>query len=823
MRGFGQDFRYGVRTLFKNPGFTAVAVVTLAIGIGANTAIFSAVNAMLIRPLPVEDGDQIVGVFRSNAERTNAGELSYPDYVEIRDDGEALAGVVGHKLTHVGLGSGTAGETELVWGELVTGNFFDVLGVTPVVGRAFLPEEDRTPGSHPVAVISYGLWQRRFAADPGVAGKVVKINGRDYTVVGVAPESFKGTKFALALDIWIPIMMHDQIQTSFADDNRVFENRGSRWLEVLGRLKPGVSLEQARARLDALGARLAADHPDTNAGQTIVAFPERDTRFGEDSQRETKLAAGFLMLVVAMVLLIACANVSNLLLARASERHKEIGVRLALGAGRWRVVRQLLVESVMLALLGGAAGVLLAVWGVGLLRVFIPPMAYPIALDASPDASVLAVSVAVMLAASLVFGLAPALHASRLDVVSILKGGSTRGGTGRNRLRSALVVSQLALSFVLLVGAGLCLKSLANAQAADPGFEARNVLFLSVDLGLLGYEESRQPAFYRQLVERVEALPGVRAANAVDIVPLGDSHNSRGPIVAEGTANGRPEDEFGAGVSIVDPGHFETLGIPVLRGRDFTDADTADSRPVVVVNETLAEKLWPGQDAVGKRFRIGRNADAPLREVVGVVKTGKYWSLGETPRRYMYVPLAQSPVPAMTLLVRTEGDPLALAAAVRDEVRRLDPNLPIYDVKSLDTHLGFALWGPRMGASLSALFGVVALVLAIVGLYGVMSYIVSQQTREIGIRMALGALPKDVLRLVVARGMWLTAAGVAIGLLGALALTQGLASLLFGVSPMDPAVFAGICALLVAVAFVATYVPARRATRVDPMSALRYE
>jgi macrolide transport system ATP-binding/permease protein len=823
MGSLGQDIRYGIRILFKHPGFTAVAVLTLAIGIGANAAIFSALNSTLLRPLPVGEADRIVGVFRADSQHSNAGEMSYPDFVDVRDRSEVLSGIAGHKLAHVGLSDG--GNTDLVWGELVTGNYFDVLQVRPVVGRAFSPEEDRTPGTHPVAVISYDLWNRRFGGDRAIAGRVVKINGRDFTVIGVAPQEFKGTKFALALDIWLPIMMHDAIRTSFADNYSVLTSRRNRWLETLGRLAPGVSLEQAQAGLARLAAEIEVDNPQSNKNTTFVAYPEQDTRFGEDSQSATKLAAGFLMLVVGVVLLIACANVSNLLLARASARHKEVGVRMALGAGRWRVIRQLLTEGFLLALLGGAAGLLLAVWASGLLSAFVPPIPYPIALEATFDGRVLAFSLVVTMVASVVFALAPALHVSRLDVVAVLKGGETAGKKGRSghRLRDTLVVSQLALSFVLLVGAGLFLKSFANAQQADPGFDAQNVLFLTTDLGLVEYDETRGLALYRELEERLRALPGVRSVGAINLPPLGDSSNSSGPIVAEGRTIERPEDEFGSGVSVTTPEYFGALGVQLVKGRDFDASDNRDSRPVAVINEALAERLWPGEDPIGRRFRIGNGEDSALREVVGIARNGKYRNLSEAQRRHLYVPLAQEWNPEMTVLVRTYGDSLGVAASVRDEVRRLDQNLPIYDVKSLSSHLQLTLWGPRMGATLATVFGAIAMLLAIIGLYGVMSYSVTQQTRDIGIRVALGARPGDVVRMVVMRALLLVGIGIAIGFAVSIAAARAVEGLLFGVSPVDPLVFIGIPFLLASVAIAASVGPARRATRVDPMTALRYE
>lgn len=816
-----KDIRYGLRTLAKSPGFTFVAVLTLAVGIGANATMFSAVNATILRPMPVPEPDRVVRLYTLDLETENDFELSYPDYVDVRDRTTTLSGVAGHKLTTAALSNGDA--NELVWGELVTGNYFDVLGVAPVKGRGFLPEEDTTEGTHPVVVIGYDFWRTRFG-DVDAVGKTLKFNGRDFTVVGIAPKEFTGTKFGLALDVWFPMMMHDQIRT-MAAGGQTLQSRGSHWLEIIGRLAPGATTEQAAAELASIGADLAATYPDTNDQQSFTLFYEADVRFGEDARNGMRRIATLVLCLVGLVLLIACANVSNLLLARASSRQREIGVRAALGAGRARLVRQLMTESLLLAGLGGVGGVLLAYWASGLLLAFAPATPIPLALDLSPDTRVLGYSAAVTTLASMVFGLAPALQITRLDVVSVLKAESTgggRSGVGR-RLRDALVVVQLATSVVLLVGAGLCLRSLANAQATDPGFEARNLLFASVDLGLLNYSPERGRAFFDQLTERVRALPGVRSASVADILPLGDSHNSTGPFVPDGWDAADPKNRANVSVAVVSPNHFKTFGIEMQQGRDFDARDTQDATRVAVVNQTLAERYWPGENPIGKRFRIGTNPDARVREVIGVARTGKYRSLGEDPRPYLYLPMSQTYASQATLVVNTEGDPLALGAAVRTVVRDLDPNLPVYDVKNLNAHMTFALWAPRMGATLSSLFGSIALLLAVVGLYGVMSFVVSQQTREFGIRMALGAEPRDVLRMVVGRGSRLIGFGLGFGLVAALGVSRVLSGVLFGVGPVDPVVFVGILALLTIIALVAVYVPARRATQVDPIEALRYE
>jgi macrolide transport system ATP-binding/permease protein len=818
-----QDLRYGFRMLRKNPGFTVVAVLTLAFGIGANSAIFSGVSAIVLRPLPVEEPERITSLFEMRSDQDSFDAFSYPDYVEYRDQNRSFEGILGYRMVQAALSGSSNDQNDLIWGELVTGNYFDVLRVRPALGRAFLPEEDKSPGAHPVVVLGHGFWQRRFASDPAIIGKPINLNGQAYTVVGIAPKEFTGTKFALSMDFWVPMMMQAQIMRG---DTARLNIRGDHWFDVLGRLKPGVSYEQAETEMTTIAQRLEQAYPaERDRNVRVIVRSEQTGRFEEDTGTVT-LSAGLAMALISMVLLIACANVANLLLARAITRRREIAIRLALGASRLRLVRQLLTESMMLSLAGGALGLLLAFWATDWMQGFIPILPYTIALDFSPDMRALGFTLLVSLMTGIVFGLAPALQASNPDVVPVLKGETLAPKTGFRRftLRNLLVISQIALSLVVLICGGLFIKSARNAQAIDPGFTTENAIALSVNPSLLGYTEEQGRQFYQQLVERVEALPGVRSASVSSLLPLGDSASSRGPVVAEGQeapqSNGEGENIL---CNFVAPKHFETLQIPLMQGRDFSWRDRADAPGVIIVNETMARRLWPGEAAVGRRLRIGNKPDTPYLEVIGVAKDGKYRSLGENPRPYMYLPMLQNYRPGMTLLVRTSVDPQGVVGSIRQQVQALDSRLPVYDIKTLQEHMTYALWTTRMGAELSTTFGLLALLLAATGLYSVMAYSVSQRTREIGIRMALGAQRRDVLRLVTGQGMTLALAGVVTGLVVAFVATRILSSLLYGVSATDTVIFTGIPLLLTAVALVACYIPARKATKVDPMVALRYE
>jgi macrolide transport system ATP-binding/permease protein len=814
-----QDLRYGARMLTKQPGFTLAAVLTLSLGIGANSAIFNGVSAFVIRPLAgAAEPERLVVPFEVDIRGNRSDSHSYPDYLDYRARNRTLDGLLTFRLTQAVLGAGE--QNDVIYGELVSGNYFDVLGVKAALGRTFAPEEDKTPNTHPVVVISHTLWLNRFASDPAVVGKGVLLNGHQFTVIGVAPPEFQGTKWGLGMDFWAPMMMQECI----APGGNHLAERGRAWLQMLGRLKPGVTMGQAADDLTAVAAQLDREFPNERGRDNrVVLLPESEGRFDE-AAGTIKLGSALALGVVGVVLLIVCANLANLLLARGLARRREIAVRLALGAGRWRVVRQLLTESVLLALAGGALGLLLAFWMSDLLLLLAPVLPYRMALNVPVDLSVILFTLLVSLLTGVVFGLAPALQTTKTDLVSALKGEevAVAGGGRRLTLRNLLVVAQVVLSLVVMVAAGLFVRSFRSAQAIDPGLRADGVVAMTVTPGLLGYDEARGQEFYRRVVERVGALPGVESASLAHTLPLGDSSSSTGPVVAEG----RPLPPPGEGMSVmyntVGPGHFTTLQIPLLGGRDFNEADRRDGRRVIIINETAARRLWPGENPVGKRVSIGRN-NPTLREVVGVARDGKYRSLGESPRAFAWFPLSQGYETEMTLLVRAPGEPQAVVGSVREAVRAIDPQLPLAAVKTLRQHLTQALWGPQMGALLASAFGALALLLAGVGLYSVIAYSVGRRTREIGIRLALGAERGAMVRMVAAQGLKLALAGVVAGLPLAFALARVLSSLLYGVSASDPLTFACVALMLALVALLACYVPARRAARVDPMVALRYE
>lgn len=824
MNNLWQDLLYGARMLGKNRGFTVVAVLTLALGIGANSAIFSLVNALLLRPMPVEKPEELAALYTSDFSGPLYGGSSYPDFVEFQEKNDVFSELLAYSVTPFNLS--TDGESDRVFGEVVSGNYFSLLGVKPVLGRSFLPEEDSTPGTHPVAVISHRLWQRRFGGNPSVIGQSVHLNGHPFTIIGVAPSAFPGMFRGIASDLWVPMMM--QVQALPGSDT--LTERGNRSLIVIGRLKPGISFEQAQARFQSVAAQLHESYPDywTNVrkeARAITLLHESEARIFPEAREPIIIFMALLMTVVGLVLLIACANIANLLLARASTRRKEFAVRLALGASRFRLVQQLITESLLLSLLGGIGGLLLALWGVDLLMAFKPPVPIPIEIDLGLDWRVVTFTFGVTLLTSLIFGLMPSLAASRPDLVSALKDDSGTAGSGprKTRLRNLFVIAQVSLSLVLLIGSGLFLRSLQNASAVDLGFDPNNMLVMSVDLRLQGYKEVGGRAFYNQLLERVRSLPGVTSASLVSELPLGLGGTRRGIGVEGYTA------QAGEGMEVntasVGPDYFETMRIPVLRGRALTTQDTQGAPRATVINDAFARRYWPGQDALGKRIQIGtgNNSDVSSYEVVGVVKDGKYVTLGEEPQPFFYLPILQDYNSSATLIVRTERNPIALLAAVRGGIQSLDNYLPVFDVKTMTDHLALSLLPARLAGAVLGVFGLVALMLAALGLYGVMSYSVTQRNREIGVRMALGAQQRDVLRLIVFQGMKLTFVGMGIGLVIAATLTQMLSSLLYGISASDPATFIGIALMLAAVALMACLIPARRATKVDPMVVLRYE
>ena len=819
MENLIKDIRYGVRMLTKNPGVTLVAVITLALGIGANTAIFSGVSAFLMRPLPVPNADELIRPMEIAEDRGITDEWSYPDYIDYRDQSTSFAGLAAEDMIQVAINA--ENQNDVIWGQVVSANYFDVLQVTPIMGRGFLPEEDKTIGGSPVVVLGHSFWQRRMASDPNIVGKTIQLNNRAYQVIGVGPDYFHGSKWALSMDFWVPISMAEELRRNPG----LLAERGSHWMNIVGRLKPGVAMDQASADVNAVAARLNQAYPADRASTTQAkVMGEVDGRF-EDMGGIFKSAGAIAMAIVGLILLIACANVANLMLARAAARRKEIGIRLALGANRLRLIRQLLTESLLLSIAGGALGLLLAFWVSDLMDGFIPVLEYNVISDFfAIDSSALIFTLVISLATGLVFGLAPALQSSNPDVVLVLKGDPEAARRGKRRafgLRNALVVAQVALSLVVLVCGGLFIKSFRTAQTMDPGFSNPNGLIVSLSPQLIGYDEEQSRNFYNQLIERVSHLPGVDAAAFTRLLPLSDSSNSNGPILKEGET--LPAGSAGRNImtTVISPGYFNTMQIPFIEGRDFDDRDRLTTPRVVIVNQRMAQMLWPGESAIGKKIFIGEGSNP--REVIGVVKTGKYRALAEDPRPYFFYAMAQSRPTTMAMVIRPSVDPRSLVGAIRGEVQALDRRVPISGVKTMDQHKTFALWAPNMAASFSLAFGVVAILLSAVGLYSVMAYIVSQRTREVGIRMALGANRADVMKLITRQGMRLAAIGVGIGLALALGLAKVLSSLLIGVSGYDVTTFLLVPTLLGAVALLACYLPARRATKVDPLVALRYE
>ncbi|MDX6384397.1 MAG: hypothetical protein QOK48_1970 [Blastocatellia bacterium] len=815
-----QDLRYGIRMLLKSPGVSIVAVLVLALGIGANTAIFSGVSAFLFRPLPVPEPDRLVRALEVTDDRGGSDDLSYPDYVDYRDQNTVFEGVIAESIIQAAISDQK--QNDVVWGQVVSANYFDVLRVTPMLGRTFAAEEDKTPGAAAVVVLGHSLWQRRFGSDQNIVGKTVDLNGRAYNVIGVAPPSFKGTKFGLSLDFWAPMMMVEELDRS----PRILTSRNSHWMNVLARLKPGVSRDQAAAEMSAIAQRINQAYPNARTnGTRITLKTEQDGRWG-DAAVVMKSAGAIAMAIVGLILLIACANVANLLLARAASRRREMGVRLALGASRARLIRQLLTEGLVLSVLGGFLGLLLANWITALMQAFIPVLPYNLVNDFfGLDARALWFTLGVSLLSGIGFGLAPALNASNPELVPLLKGDANTGESGTRRrmtLRNALVVAQVAMSLVVLVCGGLFIKSFRHAQQMDPGFNPRGVLLVALNPQLVGYDGDQTRNFYRQIIDRAAALPGVQAASVADLLPLGDSSNSNGPILKEGEtlAPGSP----GRNImnNVVSPGHFKTLQIPLIAGRDFDDRDRKGAQRVIIVNERMSQMLWPGEDAVGKRVFIGPGSTEAI-EVIGVAQTGKYRALAESPKAYYYSPMTQRAATGMTLIVRTNIDPRSLAGAIRKEVQSMDSRIPLSSIKTMNEHLTWALWAPNMAATMALAFAVVALLLSAVGLYSVMAYVVSQRTREVGIRMALGAQRRDVLRLITSQGMRLALIGVMIGFALSLVLARALSSVLIGVSAYDLTTFVVVPLLLAVVAFVACLIPARRATQVNPLVALRYE
>jgi predicted permease len=808
-----QDVRYGSRMLLKRPGLTVIAVVTLALGIGANTAIFSLVNTVLLRPLPVDRPEQLVSLNSASATGDVFPTLSYPNYRDYRDRIDVLDGLLCYRFSPISLSNN--GVNERLWGYLVSGNYFDVLGVKPALGRFFTQEDDKTPGAHPVTVITYNCWLRRFGGSPDAIGKTVIVNGRSFSVIGVAQPGFHGSEISYVPEMWFPVMMLAQIEAG----NDYLENRDNANFFTQGRLKPGVTTSQAEAALNSIAAQLAVEYPNENEGKTIELSPPG--LFGAFMRGPIVGFAGVLMAVVGLVLLLACTNLANLLLARATERRKEIAIRLAIGANRRRLVRQLLTESVLLATTGGAIGLGLAYWLVGALTSLKPPIDIPLTTELHIDYRVLLFTAAVSVLTGVLFGLLPALQATRPDLVPALKDETSIGGYRRSWLRNGLVVFQVSLSLLLLICAGLVLRGLQRAQFLNPGFVPQHAVEMSFDLNLQGYDGPRSKEFKRTLLERVRTLPGVEYAGLSNFLPLSLNINNN-TIFAEGAPQERGANIPMAMTSRASPGFVSALGVDLLQGRDFIEREQEKWQREAVINEIFAKRFWPGQLAVGKRFSFD-SAAGPWIEVVGVMRDGKYFSLSEDPQPFVYVSLHPESGSYLTMVVRTASDPQGLIGALRSEFQRLDANLPVYNVQTLTEHMDLPLFPARVAAMLLGGFGLLALTLAAIGIFGVMSYAVSQRTREIGIRMALGANARGILQLVVGHGLRLILLGMVIGLTVAFAGTRLMSALLYGVSATDSMTFVVIALLLISVALLACYLPARRATKVDPMVALRYE
>jgi putative ABC transport system permease protein len=809
-----QDVKYGLRMLVTSPGFSLVAVLSLALGIGANTAIFSLINAVLLRPLPVEDAASLMTV--STTDQRNPGNLqvSHLNFKDLRAQNTSFTDLAAFSFNGLNFSNGR--ESQPVNAQVVTANYFSVLGVHMPLGRGFLQQEEDT--RVPVVVLSDGFWERTLGADRAIVGKTITLNQTPYTVIGVAPKTFAGTLLGGGPDVWVPVTR------ALAPVTEWFETRRGLWLFVFGRLKPGVTPEQARANLKAVFASLESSFPTDNKGRSIAVVPLLDARLNPTGQGPNLVVqvSTLLMAIVGIVLLIACANIANLLLARASKRRREVAIRLAVGASRGRLVRQLLTESVLLSLLGGASGLLLAWWTLGALEGARLPLPIPIDNSITTDPRVLFFTLGLAIATGVIFGLVPALQASRADVVPVLKNelvpsaGARRGVASLFTLRQGLVVAQVALSLISLVAAGLFLRSLRAQQQIDPGFQTSGVLITNFNLARSGYSPERGQIFFDQLVDRVSALPGVLHASIASGPPLaGGLARSVFPEGMDTTTR----DRVLVQVNAVGVDYFDTLGIPVLRGRAFTTADTPQSPRVVVVNETMAQKFWPKADAIGKRFKFFGDQD--YTTIVGVAKDSKYNAVAEAPIPFIYEAFRQRYSGGATLHVRTAGDAGALAASVRHEVQQIDPAVPVFNSRTLEQQIGNSLQPQRMNVALLGVFGLLALLLASIGLYGVTNYSVSQRTREIGVRMALGADPRSVLALVLGNGMRLVGIGLALGLAVAIAGAGALSALVVGVNPRDPITLVGTAAVLGLVALVASYVPARRATRIDPLIALR--
>ncbi|HKW61526.1 MAG TPA: ABC transporter permease [Candidatus Acidoferrum sp.] len=807
-----QDFRFALRMLRRSPGFALLAIFCLTLGIGANAAVFSWMEGLLFRPYPmVANQERLVALTgTTSSDRTG---LSWPDFLDLQRECKQFDAFFVSKIMGTTLSIGD--RAQVVTGSIVSSNYFNALGIHPILGRTFEPNEDVGRDAHPVTVISYQLWKDRFGGDPQIIGKTQRMNGVIHTIIGVAPEGFYGTFVGWAMKFWVPASMED----TFEGGSYKLEDRGERWIEAYGRLKPGVTIEQAQQEVSAVAKRLDADYPATNRGHGVQLWALWQTPFNNAGTLLPTLET--MLVVVVFVLLIACANVGNLLLVRSFARRHEITVRVAVGAGRKRLLQQLFIEGLVLAAIAATGGLLIARWCSHLLVLLLPVRnGNAMHLPGEMDWRVMALSAVVCLVATLLFALVPAIQTSKIDLAGTLRSemAGVARGRGKSWARSSLVVVQVSLCFILLVGAGLLLQSLQKIRSDSPGFTTNGVLVTAVNLVAAGYDAERAKSLQDELIDRVQALPGVESAALARQTPLGYGTFSSAPIAVDGYEP-PPNEQPSADYNQVGPGYFATIGIPLVSGREFTRADNETSAPVAIVNETMAARYWPGKSPVGERVQ----AKGKWLQIVGVAKTSKYQSMREKPKPFFYVPRRQDFSISAALTIRTKLRPEIFAAALSREIKAMDSNLALYEVISLQEQVDRSTSAQKVAVTLTGVLGGLALVLAAIGLYGVMSYTVSQSTRELGLRMALGAESSGLFRLVISRGLALTFGGILLGAALALGLTRLLGYLLYKVSPYDPLAFGYAFLVLTIVSLIACFLPAWRATSVDPIVALRYE
>jgi predicted permease len=811
-----QDLRYGVRMLRKNPGFAVIAVLTLALGIGGNATVFSWIRGVLLDPVPAVDNASRLVVLETVMPDGTYRTSSYVDFHDYNEQNQVFSGMIGFELIPVNMSWGGHAQDQRVWGEIVTENCFDVLGVHAERGQMFHAKDAGAANGDPYIVLGHDFWQWQFASDPNIIGRTVEINRQGFTVIGIAPAGFQGPIVGIAADYWVPMMMQPVVLPG-----QNLQQRSPTFVHLMGMLKPGVSLAQAQANISAIAQRLARQYPDSDHGVSMAVNPLWKAHYGAQSILLSGLT--FLAVVALLVLFIACANIANLLLARATGRQREIAIRSAAGASRSRLLRQFLVENLLLSLAGGLGGILISLWSARLLTSFLPGGYLPFGLDVGVNGEVLAFTFGLSLLTGVIFGLVPAWRSSAPDLVHSLKENArtTSAGLQHGRLRNLFVVSEMVLASVLLVSAGLLIRSLKSLQTASPGFNPNHMLVTAFDLRGNGYTNGSSHAFYDSLLQRVRALPGVASASMEQYVPLsfyGRGSTRLGVNSVEGYTF-RPNEDTDIDYNIVGPGYFSTMQIPIIAGREFTEQDREGAPPVIIINESMAKRFWPRQSALGHHVQTW---DAS-RTIIGVVRDIKYHAMTEQPESFLYYPSLQEGETASNVIIRTSGNPSALLPEVRTAAQSVDPSVAILQAGSMRNLVYASFLSYRTAAALSATLGGLGLLLAALGIYGVLSYSVSQRTHEIGVRMALGAQPRDVLRLVLGQGGRLMLAGIAIGTMACFGVTRLMSSLLFGVSPTDPVTFVGVPILIVLVALAACYIPARRAMKLDPIAALRYE